>query len=257
MAVWTRREWALNMMAGLTALPQMANGQEKKAASGEQGLPGPDPIPAATISKPLPTIPVRKGVQSFNLQMVDTALMPADRQGVWVLDFAFKPLRMRTVEIPGKGRRNIFYLYYRVANRTGEDRLLVPQFSIVTNTNKRFDDIPLPAAVPLIQAREDPSTRLLGSVDMVGTVPQSIKEGIDDAVFGVAIWNDFDPKASRFSIYVRGLSDGYQIIKSTDQSPDVKRYKSLKIDFQVFGDHIELHEDEIRLMDPPYNWVYW
>jgi hypothetical protein len=256
MAVWTRRKWALNITAGLT-LPQLALAQDKKAAPGGKDLPGPDPIPSAILGKPLPTIPVRKGSPSFNLQMVDTALQPADRTGLWVLDFAFKPLRMRTVEIPGKGRRSIYYLYYRIANRTEQERLFVPQFSIVTNTNKRFDDIPLPQAVPLIQAREDPSTRLLGSVDMVGIVPTSTKDGIDDAVFGVAIWNDFDPKASRFSIYVRGLSDGYQIIKPPDGSPEIKRYKSLKIDFQVFGDHIELHEDEIRLMDPPYNWAYW
>jgi hypothetical protein len=142
-------------------------------------------------------------------------------------------------------------------NRTEEPRLLVPQFSIVTNTNKRIDDVPLPQAVKLIQAREDPAIRLLGSVDMVGTVPPSTKEGVLDAVYGVAIWNDFDPKASRFSIYVRGLSDGYQLIKATANNPEQKRYKSLKIDFQVFGDHIEIHEDEIRLMDPAYSWVYW
>jgi hypothetical protein len=56
---------------------------------------------------------------------------------------------------------------------------------------------------------------------------------------------------------VRGLSDGYQLIKATANNPEQKRYKSLKIDFQVFGDHIEIHEDEIRLMDPAYSWVYW
>ena len=110
MAVWTRRKWALNITAGLT-LPQLALAQDKKAAPGGKDLPGPDPIPSAILGKPLPTIPVRKGSPSFNLQMVDTALQPADRTGLWVLDFAFKPLRMRTVEIPGKGSRSIYYLY--------------------------------------------------------------------------------------------------------------------------------------------------
>ncbi|MFM7129414.1 MAG: hypothetical protein ACKO0V_08670 [bacterium] len=258
MAVWTRREWALNTMASLAlpgvALAQQAKTKEKPAAG---DLPGPEPIPSAELSKDLPTIPVRADSPSFSFQMVDTALQPADRTGLWVLDFAFKPLRIRTVEIPGKGRRNIFYLYYRVVNRTEEPRLLVPQFSIVTNTNKRIDDVPMPQAVKLIQAREDPAVKLLGSVDMVGTVPPSKKEGVLDAVYGVAIWNDFDSKASRFSIYVRGLSDGYQLIKATANTPEQKRYKSLKIDFQIFGDHIEIHEDEIRLMDPAYSWVYW
>src|SRR5262245_25232418 len=38
------------------------------------------------------------------------------KPGIWVLDFAYKPVRVRTVEIPGKGRRQIYYLYYRVVN---------------------------------------------------------------------------------------------------------------------------------------------
>lgn len=248
---FSRREWALGFAAGLTS-PLWAMGQDaqkKNVADDVQDLPGPEPIPPAVLSKPLPTVPVRAGSPAFNLQMVDTSLQPADRQGLWVLDFSFKPIRLRTVEIPGKGRRVIYYMYYKIVNRTGEPRLFVPQLSIVTNTGKRYDDVPLPQAVKLIQAREDPSTPLLGSVDLVGLVPSSTKDGVDDAVFGVAIWNDFDPKASRFSVYVRGLSDGYQ--------PQTKKHKSLRIDFQVFGDHIEVHEDEIRLMDPAYYWVYW
>ncbi len=257
---WSRREWALSVAAGLT-LPSWAIAQDtqKKAAilPTAKELPGPEPIPPAVLSKPLPTIAVRAGSPSFNFQMVDTSLQPADRKSLWVLDLAFKPLRMRTVEIPGKGRKTIYYMYYRVVNRTGEPRLFVPQFSIQTNTNKRYDDIPLPQAVRLIQAREDPSTQLLGSVDLVGMIPPSKKDGVDDAVFGVAIWDNLDVKASRFSIYVRGLSDGYKEIKATATSPAKKTYKSLQIDFQIYGDHIELHEDEIRLMDPAYNWVYW
>jgi len=248
----SRRDWALAVASGIS-YPAWASSRILTSSQARelqvQDLPGPEPIPSATLSKPLPTVPVRANSPGFNLQLVDTSLQPADRQGLWVLDFAFKPLRMRTVEIPGKGRRTIYYMYYRIINRTDEPRLFVPQFSIVTNTGKRFDDAPVPQAVKLIQAREDPSTPLLGSVDMVGLVPPSKREGVMDAVYGVAIWNDFDPKASRFSVYVRGLSDGYQ--------PQSKKYKSLKIEFQIFGDHIEVHEDEIRLMDPAYYWVYW
>lgn len=257
MADSSRREWVFGMAAGLS-YPLWAAGQDqKKSEPVVEDLPGPDPIPPAVLSKPLPTVPLRSGSPTFNFQMVDTSIQPADRKGLWVLDFAFKPIRMRTVEVPGKGRRTIFYMYYRIVNRTGEPRLFVPQFSIVTNTNKRFDDIPMPQAVKLIQAREDPATPLLGSVDLVGLVPPSTKDGVDDAVYGVAIWDSFDPKASRIAVYVRGLSDGYQEVKATATTPASKRYKSLRIDFQIFGDHVELHEDEIRLMDPAYNWVYW
>ena len=172
---FSRREWALGFAAGLTS-PLWAMGQDaqkKNVADDVQDLPGPEPIPPAVLSKPLPTVPVRAGSPAFNLQMVDTSLQPADRQGLWVLDFSFKPIRLRTVEIPGKGRRVIYYMYYKIVNRTGEPRLFVPQLSIVTNTGKRYDDVPLPQAVKLIQAREDPSTPLLGSVDQATSSPAS------------------------------------------------------------------------------------
>ena len=70
----------------------------------------------------------------FNVQMVNTSLLPRDKQGIWVLDFSFKPLRIVTVDIPGKGRRQIHYLYYKVVNRTGKPRMFVPQF-IMVNEN--------------------------------------------------------------------------------------------------------------------------
>jgi len=58
----------------------------------------------------LPTTPVRNGSAGYNVQMVDAALLPRDKEGIWVLDFAFKPVRLRTVEVDNK-RRTIHYLY--------------------------------------------------------------------------------------------------------------------------------------------------
>ena len=171
-------------------------------------LPVPPPVPPLKLDPVLPTTPVRRGQQSPNVQMVDASLLPRDKEGIWVLDFAFKPVRLRTVEVPGRGRRQIHYLYYRVVNRTGKPRVFVPQFSLVTDTGKRYEDVVMPQAVQLIQAREDPTIPLLGAVNIMGMIPPSTKEGVDDAVFGVAIWEGVDPKADAFNVYVRGLSDG-------------------------------------------------
>jgi hypothetical protein len=137
--------------------------------------------------------------------------------------------------------------------------MLVPQFSVVTDTQQRLEDAVLPQAIPIIQAREDASIPLLGAVDIMGVIPPSTKEGIDDAVFGVAVWDGIDPKADRFSIYVRGLSDGYQVLQppSADGGKPVVRYKTLRIDFIRRGDERNLNEKEIQLNDPPYEWVYW
>ena len=262
---------ALAVQAPAWTWAQDAAAQEKKddapaakpapapAAAPEAAAPleSPPPIPEAKVAPTLPTVPVRHGVAGFNVQMVDASLLPRDKEGIWVLDFAFKSVRMRTIEVPGKGRRIIHYLYYRVVNRTGKPRMFVPQFTLVTDTGKRYEDSVLPQAIRIIQAREEPTIPLLGAVNIMGTIPPSTKEGVDDAVFGVAVWDGIDPKADRFNIYVRGLSDGYLLVPSPDGDKPVVRYKTLRIDFIRRGDERNLSEKEIQLLDPPYEWIYW
>lgn len=253
-AVIARMLAALAAPAALRAQPpdEKKGDDEKKA----DALPGPAPIDRVKLLPDLPTVKVRRGDPTFNLQLTDASLLPRDRQGIWVLDFAFKPLRMRDVEIPGKGRRHVHYLYYRVINRTGKAREFVPQFTVITDTKKRFEEAVIPKAVKVIQAREDPSLTLLGAVDIAGIIPPSGKTGVDDAVFGVAMWDDIDPHADRIQIYVRGLSDGYQEKHGADGKTVVK-YKTLRIDLIRRGDERNLDEKEIELADPAYEWVYW
>jgi len=239
------------------AAPAQPEAPAAEAKSSVPELPAPPPIKEVKLVPVLPTTPVRKGAASFNVQMVDASLLPRDKEGIWVLDFAFKPVRMRTLDLPGKGRRPIHYLYYRVVNHTGQPRMFVPQFTLITDTGQRLEDAVIPQAVPIIRAREDASIPLLGAVDIIGMISPSTKEGIDDAVFGVAVWDGVDPKADRFSIYVRGLSDGYQLVTPPDGGKPVVRYKTLRIDFIRRGDERNLNEREIQLNDPPYEWIYW
>ncbi len=188
--------------------------------------------------------------------MVDASLLPRDNQAIWVLNFTFKPLRIITVDIPGKGRKQVHYLYYRVVNRTGKAHEFVPQFTMLTDTGKKLEEAVLPNAVRLIKAREDDSIRLLGAVQVAGMIPPSTKATVDDAVFGVALWDNVDPHADRLSIYVRGLSDGHQDVKTPDGKL-VTKYKTLRIDLIRRGDERNLREDEITLADPSYEWIYW
>ena len=68
---------------------------------------------------------------------------------------------------------------------------------------------------------------------------------------GVATWDKWDPKADRFSIYVRGLSDGYKEVPAPPSGgkPTVK-YKTLRIDFIRRGDEHNL-EREGNLLERP------
>jgi len=228
-------------------------------------LESPKPVPPATLAPTLPTHPVRKTAagfvneanrkQVFNERWIDASLLPGE-QGIWVLDFAFKPVRIITIDIPGKGRRQIHYLYYQVVNRTGKPRLFVPQFSMVPDVGVRVEDAVIPKAVELIQTREEPTIPLLGAVNTMGMIPPSTKQGIDDAVFGVAMWDNADARADKFSVYVRGLSDGFKKVDASDGKP-VTKYKTLRIDFLRRGDQFQLKEKEIQLLDPAFEWVYW
>ncbi len=239
----------------------VARGQDPK---GE--FPPPEPIPTVTLGPTLKTHPIRRNNQGFingangqavfNERWIDASVLPRDKQGIWVLDFAYKPLRIVTVDIAGK-RRDVHYLYYQVINRTGQPRMFVPQFSLVTDTGKRYEDSVLPQAVKVIQNREDPSIQnLYGAVDIMGMIPPSNKQGVEDAVFGVAVWDGIDARADKLTIFVKGLSDGYREDPSPDGGKPVIRYKALQIDFIRRGDHFGQHEREITLGEPPYDWTY-
>ncbi|HEU5115177.1 MAG TPA: hypothetical protein VFT74_00730, partial [Isosphaeraceae bacterium] len=221
-----------------------------------QELPRPQPIPEFSLPN-LTTVPIPRQASGPNWTQADTAVHPKDAQGIWILEFSFKPVRLIEIDIPGKGRRKVHYLYYKVVNRTGEPRLFVPQFTLVTDSGQRSEDVPLPLAVKRIQVKEDPSIPLLGAVQTTGTIPPSTKDGVDDAVYGVAIWDDVDFKADAFSIFVRGLSNGYQEVSPPDGGDPFTRYKALRIDFDRPGDERNPSSREIFLREPPFEWVYY
>ncbi|WP_435011213.1 hypothetical protein P12x_002514 [Tundrisphaera lichenicola] len=267
MSLHPSRRTILAFMVGVLALPWAGAWAQDQPAAPKGDFPSPEPIPQVTLGPTLKTHPIQRNARGFlnpangnrgvfNEQWVDAAVLPRDRQGIWVLDFAFKPLRLMTV-VDEKGRRDVHYMYYQVVNKTGEPRFFVPQFTLVTDTGMRYEDAVLPQAVKQIQLREDPSIQNLhGAVEIVGMVPPSTKQGIDDAVFGVAIWEGVDPKADKLSVFVRGLSDGYREEPAADGGKPLVRYKSLQIDFIRRGDEHDLKERELILDEPPFEWTY-
>jgi hypothetical protein len=272
-----RLRWIFASLAGLAAsgLALAQDPAAPPAAPADEPPPaqagGPDPIPEFRLPT-LDTVKVRRGTASFlgdsdaplrggpthNWIKADAAPLPKDREGIWVLEFSSLPVRLIEVDVPGKGRRRVHYLYYKVVNRTGAPRKFVPQFTLVTDTGKRYEDIVLPEAVKVIQAKIAPHVDPLhGAVSVMGEVPVSTDRAIDDAVFGVAIWDDVDYAADAFKVYVRGLSDGYQEIQPPAGGDPVVRYKALELDFTRYGDERAPHSREIRIGEPPYNWTYY
>ena len=224
----------------------------------------------------------------------------AFRHDVWVLKFQFKPMRMIWVDVPQPSgymqRKLIWYMVYVVTN-TGKvmhpvqdvklgyetfdkrelykvqevDRPIrfVPEFLLEGHqemkdnplTTKVYPDRVIPVAIGPIRLREDPNRKFLTSVEMCREI------AVGESLWGVAMWEDIDPRIVRFAVYVFGLTNAYRWkdepgeYKSGD-SPlkGRKRYqKTLKLNFWRPGDQYFEHEEEIRYGIPggvDYEWVY-
>jgi hypothetical protein len=237
------------------------------------------------------------------------------RRDVWVLDFRFKPVRMIWVDIPQPSgymqRKLIWYMVYSVTNRgkvmhpvadkelnykVFDEKQLVdvktvdlpvhftPEFLLEAQVRrgdnsilkKVYPDRVIPVAIGPIRMREDPNRRFLTTVEMC----RELKVG--ETQWGIATWEDIDPRTFQFSIYIAGLTNAYKWadptggLKPDDPIGKGRKLlrKTLKLNFWRPGDQYYEHEEEIRYGVPPellpkdrdgnpkipagvdYDWVY-
>lgn len=191
---------------------------------------------------------------AFNEREVRKETNVQDKEGIWILDFKFKDPRLITVDIPGRGRKVVWYLWYQVINNTSEGRTFIPEFELVTLDKPGvYHDQVLPRVQEAIRRVEDPTSHLdiKNSVTIASEpIPPSKKDAYPRAVTGVATWDDVNPDSNRYSIFVSGLSNGWSI----DDNKVVRR-KTLQLNFRRVGDRFLMDSREIRFV-PPYEWMY-
>jgi hypothetical protein len=204
---------------------------------------------------------------------------------VWCLEFAFKMPRLIDVPVPvedAAGRltlqtKQCWYLVYRVKNvgwrRTVIDPVKrteltvetfeapirwMPHFVLESHEGLSDDegltayrgylDRLVPAAMPLIRRREDPARRFLDSAAMA---EQELAAG--EERWGVAVWEDVDPRIDYFSIYVRGLTNAIDWKVREDRRADAPTslsrdtLKALRLDFWRPGDSRDEAEEEMSI----------
>ena len=222
------------------------------------------------------------------------------RHPVWNLEFKFKPMRMIWVDVPQPSgymqRKLIWYMVYSVTN-TGKVMVPVKQAELPYNTHKEetlyevqaeerpirfapeflleghqrmqtdtgftkvYPDRVIPVALGPITLREDPKRKFLNSVEMSREIE------VGETVWGVATWEDIDPRIVRFSVYVQGLTNAYrwkdepgEYQQGDEIGTGRKLYrKILKLNFWRPSDQYFEHEEEIRYGIPggvDYQWVY-
>jgi len=186
---------------------------------------------------------------------------------IWVLDFKFKDPRLVKVDIPGRGQKVCWYLWYQVINNTGKPRRFIPDFEIRTDTNTVHKDQIMPKVQKAVVRLEDPTAdpddqdsgfyKIKNSVTIAkDEIPVSQPGVAPKTVTGVAIWDDVDADANRFSIFVTGLSNGWAVTDPIppDVEPVVRR-KTLQVNFKRLGDKFNQKSGEIQFI-PPASWIY-
>jgi hypothetical protein len=179
---------------------------------------------------------------------------------IWVLDFRFYDPRTITVDIPGRGRKICWYMKYQVINNTNEPHYFIPDFVLVTpdKPGHVYHDQVLPKVQEAIRQVEDPTGYLdiKNSVTIASKpIPPSKPNAAPHGVTGVAIWDDIDPEANRFTVFVSGLSNGWSLAEIPPDNKQIVRRKTLQLNFKRLGDRYYQHSGEIRFV-PPMEWVY-
>jgi hypothetical protein len=217
---------------------------------------------------------------------MDWAKNVAFRHDVFALQFSFKPVRFVWVDIPQvSGRMQqklIWYLVYSVTNPgkiahpvqqpdgtyqvepVDKKVRFSPQFlleSQLPGDDRAYPDRVIPVAMVRIRAREDPYRAFLNSAEINRDID------VGETLWGIATWEDVDPRIETFSIYVTGLTNAY---RWTDEPGRYKAgnpigtgrrlsRKTLKLNFWRPVDEFHQNEDAIRFGIPgqvDYEWVY-
>ncbi len=192
--------------------------------------------------------------------------VPKPDSKIWVLDFRFKDPRIIKVDVPGRGQKVCWYLWYEVINKTKESHTFIPDFELVTHDRHTVHhDQVLPKVQEAVGQIEDPTgyLNIKNSVTISAEpIPPSRENAAPKAVAGVAIWDDVDPDSNDYSIYVAGLSNGWAetgdpTATAQDPKQTVIRRKSLELNFKRFGDRYNMFSEEIHLdKTRPYRWLY-
>jgi hypothetical protein len=163
---------------------------------------------------------------------------PSPTPVTWELTFKPADLQRITVKTSDTGvPKTYWYMLYKIVNNTGQDIDFLPQIERVSEIDSEVpaefaEDMPdlasrmivdpaivglHPAIFRAIKERHAKTHRFL--VEPVRAIGR-ILQGLDNARESVVVFDDLDPRVSRFTIYVGGLSGERQTLSNPLSTTD-------------------------------------
>ncbi|HSU67855.1 MAG TPA: hypothetical protein VLJ39_13345 [Tepidisphaeraceae bacterium] len=170
----------------------------------------------------------------------------------WELDFKHGAPKRVVV-----GQDAYWYITYTVTNNTGQEQVWRPDFQMLTNDGKvvKSDHEIPPPVFDKIKSLE--GNKLLQRATQVAG---PLRQGVDQAKDGVAIWPETTPRMGSFKIFVGGLSGEFVILKDDDGKEvkdadglPVMLRKTLELDYQIWGDEFYPGRDDVHEMG--HKWI--
>lgn len=178
------------------------------------------------------------GVMPAAAQIVE----PSPYRVSWELKFDYsRPTRI-VVELPKAGAQAYWYLPVTVTNTTGQERMFLPVFELVTEDGRiiRSEGKIPDAVISAIRKRE--GDRFIQSTLAAAG---ELRLGDEEARHTVAVWAEPSLEMGHFTILVGGLSGEFQRAKDAQGNETILR-KTLQLNFVVIGDEVYPGEDEVN-----------
>ncbi|MBN2210551.1 MAG: hypothetical protein JW709_04070 [Sedimentisphaerales bacterium] len=179
--------------------------------------------------------------------------------GLWQLDIQLhgQPQQINVV-LPGDTEPTRFwYLLYTITNNTGEDVNFYPRADLFTDTLLTYTG-GAKSRRQVFEAIRQRHATAIPLLEMESQVTGPILQGEDNARDTVAIFEEFDPQATKVQIFISGLSNETVQVKNPmgaqgKESDTVLLRKTLALDYQVPGD--EYNPANRVLLYRGRNWI--
>jgi hypothetical protein len=130
------------------------------------------------------------------------------------------------------GGKAYWYLTYRVTNETGQERVFLPTFEVMTPDGKvaRADRlIPLPV-FEAVKQREG-----IKFLEQYNQISGEVRLGEDEARDGVTIWPEASAEDREFTVFFSGFS-GETAKVAGPEGKELTLFKTLQLSYAIPGD---------------------